>query len=104
VWREDSYLAKIVVIIKPTTYARVSGTVFNINEAAMEITIEPLSSSNAEDGEITLAYDSHTVFILRGTPGLQEGEKVVAIYMEKDDSTLLAKRVMAVVEPLELAQ
>ena len=104
VWREDSYLAKIVVIIKPTTYARVNGTVFNINEAAMEITIEPLSSSNAEDGEITLAYDSHTVFILRGTPGLQEGEKVVAIYMEKDDSTLLAKRVMAVVEPLELAQ
>jgi len=104
VWEENSYLAKIVIIIKPTTYARVIGTVSNINEAAMEIAIEPLSSSSAEDGEITLAYDSHTVFILRGTPGLQEGEKVVAIYMEKEDGTLLAKRVMSGAEPLELAQ
>jgi len=101
---EDNYLAKIVIIIKPTTYARVIGTVSNIHEKAMEIAIEPLSSSSAEDGEITLAYDSHTVFILRGTPGLQEGEKVVAIYMEKEDGTLLAKRVMAGAEPLELAQ
>lgn len=101
---EDSYLAKIVIIIKPTTYARVIGTVSNINEAAMKITIEPLSSSSAEDGKIILTYDSHTIFILRGTPSLQEGEKVVAIYMEKEDGTLLAKRVMAGAEPLELAQ
>jgi len=104
VWGENSYLAKTVVIMKPTTYARVSGTVSNIDEANMEIAIEPLSSSSAEDGEITLAYDSHTIFILRGTPGLQEGKKVVAIYMERGDSTLLAKRVMSGVEPLELAQ
>ena len=104
VWGEDSYLAKTVVIMKPTAYARVSGTVSNIDEANMEIAIEPLSSSSAEDGEIILAYDSHTTFILRGTPGLQEGEKVVAIYMERDDGTLLAKRVMSGVEPLELAQ
>jgi len=104
VWGEDSYLAKTVVIMKPTTYARVSGTVSNIDESAMEITIEPLSSSSAEDGKIILAYDSHTIFILRGTPGLQKGEKVVAIYMEKDDGTLLAKRVMSGVELLELAQ
>jgi len=103
-WGENSYLAKTVVIMKPTTYARVSGTVSNIDEANMEIAIEPLSSSSAEDGEIILAYDSHTTFILRGTPGLQEDEKVVAIYMERGDSTLLAKRVMSGAEPLELAQ
>jgi len=104
VWGEDSYLAKTVVIMKPTTYARVSGTVSNIDEANMEIAIEPLSSSSAEDGEIILAYDSHTTFSLRGTPGLQQGERVVAIYMERDDGTLLAKRVMSGVELLELAQ
>ncbi len=98
VWGEDSYLAKAVVIIKPTTYAHVIGTISNIDEAAMEITIEPLSSSSAEDGGIILAYDSHTIFILRGTPGLQESDKVVAIYMERDDGTLLAKRVMSGVE------
>jgi hypothetical protein len=103
-WAENSYLAKTVIIIKPTTYARVIGIVSNINEKAMEIAIEPLSSSSAEDGESILAYDRHTIFILRGTPGLQEGEKVVAIYMEKEDVTLLAKRVMAGVEPLELDQ
>jgi hypothetical protein len=101
---EDSYLAKTVVIMKPTTYARVSGTVSNINESAMQITIAPLSSPSAEDGEIILAYNSHTIFVLCGTPGLQEGEKVVAIYMERDDGTLLAKRVMSGVELLELAQ
>jgi len=104
VWEENSYLAKIVIIMKPTTYARVSGTVSKIDEAAMEIAIEPLSSSSAEDGEIIFAYDSHTIFILRGAPSLQEGNKVVAIYMEKEDGTLLAKRVMAGAEPLELAQ
>ena len=104
VWGEDSYLAKTVVIMKPTTYTRVSGTVSNIDESAMKITIEPLSSSSAEDGKIILAYDSRTIFVLRGTPGLQEGEKVVAIYMERDDDTLLAKRVMSGVELLELAQ
>ena len=81
-WGENSYLAKTVVIMKPTAYARVIGTVSNISEAAMEIAIEPLSSSSAEDGEIILAYDNHTTFILRGTPGLQEGKKVVAIYGE----------------------
>ncbi|HEX74460.1 MAG TPA: hypothetical protein G4N93_04850 [Dehalococcoidia bacterium] len=100
---ENSYLAKTVVIMKPTTYARVSGTVFNINKAAMQITISPLSSPSAEDGDVTLTYNSHTIFVLCGTPGLQEGEKVVAIYVERDDGTLLAKRVRLGVEPFELA-
>lgn len=105
VWEENSYLAKTVIIMKPTTYARVSGTVSDIDESSNEITIEPLSSSSTEDEEIILAYDSRTVFILRGTPSLQEGERVVAIYMEKEDGTLLAKRVtVAGAELLELAQ
>lgn len=103
VWEENSYLAKIVIIMKPTTYARVSGTISATDESSIEITIESLSSS--EDGEITLVYDSRTIFILRGTPSLQEGERVVAIYMEKEDGTLLAKRVtVAGAELLELAQ
>jgi len=105
VWEENSYLAKIVIIMKPTTYARVSGTISDIDESTKEITIEPLLSSSTEDELIILVYDSHTIFILRGTPSLQEGERVVAIYMEKEDGTMLAKKVtVAGAELLELAQ
>ena len=105
VWEENSYLAKIVIITKPTTYARVNGTISDIDESSMEISIEPLLNSSTEDEEIILVYDSRTIFVLRGTPSLQEGERVVAIYMEKEDGTLLAKKVtVAGAELLELAQ
>ncbi len=97
---EDNPLAKLVLIIEPTTYKHVIGTITDISLVNRTIAIAPADGSN----DIVLNYNEKTGFILRGTPGLQEGGRVVAIYMEKDGSTLLAKRVLAGAEPFELAQ
>jgi hypothetical protein len=97
---EDNPLAKLVLIIEPTTYKRVIGTITDVSLVNKTITIAPADGNN----DIILNYNEKTGFILRGTPSLQKDERVVAIYMEKDDGTLLAKRVMAGVEPLELAR
>jgi hypothetical protein len=86
-------LAKLVLIIKPSAYNRVVGEVTEITDDT--ITIAP------EEGDaVELNYDSDTVFVLRGTPYLEEGEKAVAIYVETDDG-LLAKKVMQGERPTE---
>lgn len=96
---EDNPLTKLVLIIEPTTYRRVIGTITDVSLANKTITIAPADGNN----DIILNYNEKTRFILRGTPSLQEGERVAAIYIENDDGTLLAKSVMAGVEPLEPA-
>jgi hypothetical protein len=99
--RDGNPLAKVVLIIKPAAQQRVVGTILDIDKDDMTITIEPLSET--EDGTITLAYDNHTIFVLQGTPSLEEGMKALVLYVE-EDSVLLAKRVMSRVplpEPVE---
>lgn len=56
----ERYLARVVTIIKPTTYGRVSGTVTGVSDDA--ITIEPVSGG----AEVTLEYNENTLFILNG--------------------------------------
>jgi hypothetical protein len=78
VWLADvedgDYLAKMVLIIKPTTYASVSGTIeVDLDEGS--ITITP------DDGEaVTLTYNEGTVFILNGFIAVEEGQYAHAIY------------------------
>jgi len=82
---EGEPLAKLVLIIEPATCSRVIGEVTEITEDT--VTIAP------ENGDaVELNYDEDTVFILHGAPSLEEGEEVVAIYVETDDG-LLAKRI-----------
>jgi hypothetical protein len=76
-------LAKRVLIIKPTTYARVSGTITGISSSA--ITITP------DGGEaVPLSYNESTVFILKGFIAVEAGQYAHAIY---DSDNMLAKRV-----------
>jgi len=97
--RNGNPLAKLVLIMtKPAVPERVVGTILDIDEGDMTITIEPVAE--IEDGTIVLGYDGHTVFVLRGTPSLEEGMKAMAIYVETD-AGLLAKRVMARIPPPE---
>ncbi len=95
--RNDSFLAKLVLIIQraPDDRERVVGTVTDIDEGEKTITIEPTAETTAAtaDTAVVLNYDHQTVFVLRGTPSLEEGMKVLAIYVKTDDG-LLAKRVM----------
>jgi len=81
---EDNDLAERVLIIKPTTYARVSGTI-SVSLADETITITP------GDGEVTLSYNESTVFILRGVIEVEQWQYAHAIY---DSDNLLAKRVI----------
>ena len=60
----DRYLAKIVAIIKPVTYGRVSGTITSVSDDS--ITIEPVSGGD----EVTLEYNENTIFILKGITGI----------------------------------
>lgn len=88
---ENSYLAKWVLIIKPTTYASVSGTIKDVSSGSITIVTD-------EDGEVTLDYNEGTVFILNGFIAVEEGQYAHAIYYGEGDN-LIAKRV--VVEPAE---
>jgi hypothetical protein len=88
VWLADvedgGYLARMVLIIKPTTYASVSGTI-EVDLGEGTITITP------DDGEaVTLTYNEGTVFILNGFIAVEEGQYAHAIY---DSDNLIAKRV-----------
>ncbi len=94
-------LAKLVLIIKSAAQQRVVGIIQDVDEDDMTITIEPVSDTG--NSAIILDYDSHTIFILRGTPSLKEGMKAVVIYVETDNGPL-AKRVMARVPPPEPAE
>ena len=92
---EGEPLAKLVLIIEPAAQNRVIGEVTEITEDT--VTIAP------ENGDaVELNYDEDTIFILRGTPSLEEGEEAVAIYVETDDG-LLAKRIRQGDRPSELA-
>ena len=85
VWvKENSeLLAKRVLIIKPTTYASVSGTITDISSSAIEIT--------PDDGDpVPLSYNESTVFILNGFIAVDEGQYACAIY---DRDNKIAKRV-----------
>jgi hypothetical protein len=80
---EENNLAQRVLIIKPTTYAHVSGTITDIPQSA--ITITPA------DGEpVTLSYNESTEFVLNGFIAVEEGQYARAIY---DSDNMVAKRV-----------
>jgi hypothetical protein len=88
VWLADvadgDYLAKRALIIKPTIYASVSGTI-DVNSDEETITITP-----DEGDPVTLFYNDSTVFILSGFIAVEEGQYARAIY---DSDNMLAKRV-----------
>ena len=78
---EDS-LARVVLIIKPTAYASVSGTVTDIDSSFITI--------DSDDGpQVTLSYDESTVFVLSGFYQLETGQYVRIIYFDG-----IAKRVV----------
>ncbi len=83
--QENGNLAERVLIIKPTTYARVSGTI-SVPLAGETITITP-------DGgvAVTLDYNEGTVFILNGFITVEEGQYAHAIY---DSDNMVTKRVV----------
>jgi hypothetical protein len=86
VWLADGdNLAKRVLIIEPTTYARLSGTITDISSSAITIT--------TDDGEaVILDCNESTVFVLDGITQLEEGQYALAIY---DSDNMVAKRVVA---------
>jgi len=63
---EDNPLAKLVLIIEPTTYKRVIGTITDVSLVNKTITIAPADGNN----DIILNYNEKTRFILRGTTKL----------------------------------
>ncbi len=82
---EENNLAERVLIIKPTTYARVSGTI-SVSLEEKTVTIAP------DDGvAVTLDYNEGTVFILNGFIAVEEGQYAHAIY---DSDNMVAKRVV----------
>jgi len=96
---EKSYLAKIVTIIEPTTYARVTGTITGVSSVDTTITIEPADGSEA----IILDYNERTVFILKGIIGIdEEAEQFArAVY---NTETMMAKVVRVWPEAPQLPQ
>jgi hypothetical protein len=83
-------LAQRVLIIKPTTYASVSGSITDISPS--DITITP------DDGEaVTLSYNGSTVFVLNGFIAVEEGQSARAVY---DSDNMVAKRVVVYQEEL----
>ncbi|MBA7706107.1 hypothetical protein ES703_114953 [subsurface metagenome] len=92
---EENNLAERVLIIKPTTYARVSGTI-SVSLAGETITITP-------DGgvAVTLDYNESTVFILNGVIQVEQWQYAHAIY---DSDNMIAKRVTVGMPPIELTE
>jgi hypothetical protein len=80
-------LAERVLIVKPATYASVSGSITDVSSADKTITITP------EDGDepVTLDYNESAVFILNGVIEVETGQSAHAIY---DSDNMLAKRVV----------
>lgn len=93
----DGYLAKIVTIIEPTTYARIAGTITGVSDDF--ITIEPVSGGD----EVTLEYTDTTIFILKGIISVdEEAEQFArAVY---NTGTMTAKVVRVWPEPPQLPQ
>ena len=75
----DNLLAKQVLIVEPFVPNHVKGTVAAISVANKTITIAPADGGEA----ITLSYNERTRFILRGTPTLEAGQPVRAIYNDE---------------------
>lgn len=87
VWLADGdNLAERVVIVEPTEYASVSGTIEGVSSEPKTITIAP-----DVGGSITLNYNENTEFILRGTIQVEAGQSARVIY---DSDNMLAKTVV----------
>ncbi len=74
----DNPLAKLVIILEPTAYHQVIGTVIGISPADKTITIALADGSD----ELALEYNDNTRFILHGIISLEE-QPVRAIYDEE---------------------
>ncbi len=70
-------LAKRVVIIEPTTYHHLVGTILGVDTVGKAITI-----TSDDCGSIFLNYDEETCFILRGSISLEVDDSVHAVYDE----------------------
>ena len=87
---EDNPVAKLVLIIEPTGYGCISGTITDISSVDKTITIAPADG----DEDIILSYNEGTRFVLRGIPRLEVGQSIRAIY----DEEMIAKVVFVPVE------
>lgn len=73
-----------MLIIKPTAYARVSGTITDISSSVITI--------NSDDGpQVTLFYDESTVFVLNGVTQVEAGQYVHITY---DSVNIIVERVV----------
>ncbi len=63
---KDKPTAKVVLIIKPSVWGRIAGTITGVSDDS--ITIEPVSGGD----EVTLEYTGGTVFILKGIISVEE--------------------------------
>lgn len=84
VWLASSEnLARVVLIIKPVSYATVSGTITDVSSETIEIT--------PEDGRpVTLRWNEETVFVLNGFIAVREGQMARAAY---ETEHMLAQKV-----------
>ena len=72
---DENNLARAVLIIKPTAYATVSGTITDISSSFITI--------DSDDGpQVTLSYDESTVFVLSGVSQLEEGQYVRIVHVD----------------------
>lgn len=92
---ENGYLAKIVTIIEPTTYARINGTITGVSDDF--ITIEPVSGGD----EVPLEYNENTTFILKGFTSVEVEQFACAVY---NTETMMAKVVRVWTEAPQLPQ
>jgi hypothetical protein len=87
VWLADGdNLAERVLIVTPTDYTSVSGTIEDVSSDDWTITIAP-----DVGGSITLNYNENTEFILKGTIQVETGQSARVIY---DSDNMLAKTVV----------
>jgi hypothetical protein len=87
VWlAEGDNLAEKVLIVTPTDYASISGTIEGVSSDDGTITIAP-----DVGGSITLNYNENTEFILKGIIQVEAGQSARVIY---DSDNMLAKTVV----------
>ncbi len=81
---KDKPTAQVVLIIKPSVWGRIAGTITDVSDDS--ITIEPVSGGD----EVLLEYDENTIFILKGITGIDaEAEQFArAVY---NTETMVAK-------------
>ena len=95
-----SYLAKIVTIIEPTTYACINGTITDVSGNL--ITIKRVSDGAEVTLEVTLEYTDDTVFILKGIIGIDEEAEQFACAVYNTE-TMMARVVRVWPEAPQLA-